>query len=583
MPKCILLEQNDKTQNIDFSLQNINIEVLPNKINYIEGETFDPTGMIVTASYGTTEVILSTVEITNYTILQPEVLTTKTEQIIVSYSELGKTCKTSLSIQVVPKTYIEIVQMPNKLVYEYGDILDTTGMILIIKGEGIALDILKEVTFSPTVMSNIGTQEILITLNSERWGFKTASFTVTVNRKKIPYPSWKNNNQFTYNGTIQTATFSNYWNNYNKDFISLIEINSTLSASEAGNYIIYFEPKTNYCWNTGTIEAYAASWTIQKASRTLTANPNNIILNEDNYTNGVTINLSYVGAGAISCYSNNQNISILINENNKTVTVKSTNKIQSGFENLTISIGEYGNYLYSSTVVTINYNYWSWGNDGEIADTEWFIGLKNYLQDNEPLSDWIGTTKIITLSKPVLGTTEHSITCIGINDDADKTVTWIVTNALEQKTSYSTQNSEYWTDADVIQAVLNNYYDYCPAKNAIKIVSKGVTISGVGEAEEIQYYEMPVFLISYYELVGETNRSRGEECTENRRKFTYEFFTGENLTIDAEDQDSWYWTRSISSSRVNQICSIRIGSNSLNFSASSSGEGYLRPAFVIGN
>ena len=69
----------------------------PTKTEYLSGDTFDPTGMVVVATYSDG----TTAEITDY-FISPTTVTKSTKQISISYSSRGPSCYTSTPISVTP-------------------------------------------------------------------------------------------------------------------------------------------------------------------------------------------------------------------------------------------------------------------------------------------------------------------------------------------------------------------------------------------------------------------------------------------------------------------------------------------------
>ena len=85
----------------EITLTDISITKAPDKTSYIEGDTFDPTGMAVTATYSdsTTKVLGSDA----YIITPNGPLTVNTTEITVSYTEKGVTQTAAQAITVTPK------------------------------------------------------------------------------------------------------------------------------------------------------------------------------------------------------------------------------------------------------------------------------------------------------------------------------------------------------------------------------------------------------------------------------------------------------------------------------------------------
>lgn len=75
----------------------------------------------------------------------------------------------------------------------------------------------------------------------------------------------------TYNGSAQSPA----WSNYNS---SQLTIGGTSSATNAGSYSATFTPTSNYKWSDGTTTAKSASWTIGKATGSITLSASSLSL-----------------------------------------------------------------------------------------------------------------------------------------------------------------------------------------------------------------------------------------------------------------------------------------------------------------
>ena len=89
----------------------IRVDKVPNKINYIAGQNFDKTGMIIIGVYQDE----TTVEILDYTIENANNLTKEQTSITISY--LGKTTIQDITVIEKAITGISINKKPNKLTY----------------------------------------------------------------------------------------------------------------------------------------------------------------------------------------------------------------------------------------------------------------------------------------------------------------------------------------------------------------------------------------------------------------------------------------------------------------------------------
>ncbi len=102
----------------------VKIEIIkePVKTEYVEGESFDDTGMIVQVTYedGTTEIII------DYKVNPSGSLTTDDDNVTISYGDVETTVPVTVVNKVV--TGIEITKLPDKLEYEEGEVFDPAGM-----------------------------------------------------------------------------------------------------------------------------------------------------------------------------------------------------------------------------------------------------------------------------------------------------------------------------------------------------------------------------------------------------------------------------------------------------------------------
>lgn len=109
-------------------LSSIAVTSQPSKKDYFNGDYFDPTDMVVTATYSNS----STANVTSSCTYSPSPLTTGTTSVTVSYSEGGITKTTSVTgISVtIPKTLnsISVSGSPTKSLYYAGESFDPTGI-----------------------------------------------------------------------------------------------------------------------------------------------------------------------------------------------------------------------------------------------------------------------------------------------------------------------------------------------------------------------------------------------------------------------------------------------------------------------
>lgn len=569
----------------------IEVTTKPNKTSYLAGDSFNSAGMVVTASYGTGQAVLATAEVSGYSV-SPSVLTDGTTSVTITYSEGGETCTTTLAVTVTHRlSAIAVTTKPNKLTYEYGDTLATAGMVVTASYSDSQTKAVAGYSCSPTTFSTIGNQVVTVSY-TENGVTQTTTFNVTVNRKSVAKPTWKSN--LTYTGSAQSVSSTSYWNNYNTSYMT---IGGTTSATNAGTYIATFTPGSNYRWTDGTTTAINVNWTINKATGSLSVNPTTVAINGNNYSSGVAVTITRAGDGAIS-YSPTSISGLTLSLNGNTLTIKGNGSTAVSAKAITISVAAGTNHTApANKTITVSAEYWSWGADGGTVDAAWFTGLKNYLASHTGASiktssggAILGTTKSVTLSSAVLGTTTHLIRVIGVDQDANNTVTFQTKNCLNQYTSFG--SSAVWIGSTA-RSLCQNYYNAFPGKGAIKTIKKGTCPNYGDRNQNVTYNDETVFLLSerefgldtYSPLSTANSTTSKAECTQGKN-FAYSYYTSNATRVmylgDTSTSSYGYpWERSRSCNNSNRVCIV--GNNgTAGYTGYSNGVG-LAPAFVIGN
>ena len=569
----------------------IEVTTKPTKTSYLAGDSFNSAGMVVTASYGTGQAVLATAEVSGYSV-SPSILTDGTTSVTITYSEGGETCTTTLAVTVTHRfSAITVTTKPNKLTYEYGDTLATAGMIVTASYSDSQTKTVTGYSCSPTTFSTIGNQVVTVSY-TENGVTQTTTFNVTVNRKSVAKPTWKSN--LTYTGSAQSVSSASYWNNYNTSYMT---IGGTTSATNAGTYIATFTPGGNYRWADGTITAVNVNWTINKATGSLSVNPTTVAINGNNYSSGVAVTITRAGDGAIS-YSPTSISGLTLSLSGNTLTIKGNGSTAVSAKIITINVAAGTNYTApSSKTITVSAEYWSWGADGGTVDAAWFAGLKNYLASHSGASikttsggAILGTTKSVTLSSAVLGTTTHLIRVIGVDQDANNTVTFQTKNCLSQYTTFGSNAA--WIGSTA-RSLCQNYYNAFPGKAAIKTVSKGTCPNYGSRNQDVTYNNETVFLLSerefgldsYSPLATANSTTSRAECT-NGKNFAYSYYTSNATRVmylgDTSTSSYGYpWERSRGYNTSGNVCSVN-GDGDADYHTYGSSYG-LAPAFVIGN
>ena len=376
-------------------LASISITTPPAKTTYTAGETFDPAGMVVEATYSNGAKAVAT----GYSYTPSTALTDDTTAMTIQYTEGGVTKTAKQAITVVHRlNSIAITTQPNKTVYEYGDSFASAGMVVRATYSDGATANVTGYTTSPSTLNKVGEQTVTVSY-TERGVTKTTTLSVTVERKSIAtVPSQRGT--LTYTGSAQSPQ----WNNYNAEQLT---IGGVTNGTNAGSYNARFTPTANYRWSDGTTTGKQVVWTIGKAAGSLSISPTSMTLDMDNKTKTITV--TRAGDGAITASSSNTAAAtVSVSGNTVTVTGKA-----SGSATITVSVAAGTNYTAPSSKkcdVTVQFlpavlpplNNCTWAQIREVSDTGqaanyWAVGDKKTITINGE----IGSTTFSSLSMDV--------------------------------------------------------------------------------------------------------------------------------------------------------------------------------------
>ena len=195
-------------------LSGIAITTAPNKVNYNEGENFDKTGMVVTATYSDG----STAAVTGYTVTDGENLTAGKTSVTISYTENGvtKTATQTITVKAKELTGIAITTAPNKVNYNEGENFDKTGMVVTATySDGSTAAV---TGYTVTDGENLTAGKTSVTISYVEGGVtKTTTQAITVKSKELTGISvtkapnkanYKVGENFDKTGMVVTATYS---------------------------------------------------------------------------------------------------------------------------------------------------------------------------------------------------------------------------------------------------------------------------------------------------------------------------------------------------------------------------------------
>lgn len=423
--------------------------------------------MVITASYGLSEnVILTTAEVTGYKV-SPQTLTDGITYVTITYSELGETRSTTQPVTVTHRlTSIAVTTNPTTTTYEYGDTLQTAGMVVQATYSDGQQSNVSGYTCSPTSLTTVGQQTITVSY-SENGVEQQTTFEVTVNRISVAKPTWRGS--LTYNGSSQSVTSTSYWNNYNTSYMT---IGGITSGTNAGTYTATFTLGSNYRWSDGTTDAEEVSWTIAKAAGSLSVQPTTVDLNGSNYSTGIDVTITRSGDGTIS-YSPTSVSGLTMSLSGNTLNIRGNGSTAISGQKITINVAQGTNYLApASKQITINATYWDWGDENAVGDQDWWASLKTWARSASASERQacVGKTKKVSLSSAVLGANQALMRCIGYDRDGTGTLAFQTAGTLPDSLSFG--DSSVWIQSDA-RTQCRNFASRCSASNSITTVNKG--------------------------------------------------------------------------------------------------------------
>ena len=513
-------------------LTGIAITTPPTKTTYTQGDTFDPAGMVVTATYSNG----ATLKCTGYSYEPDTALEDGTTNVTIRYTEGGVTKTAEQAITVIHRlTKIEITTPPTKTTYEYGDSFQSAGMVVTATYSDGASAAVTNYSISPTTFSSVGSQSVTISY-TEHGVTKTSTTSVTVNKKTIPaVPS--QSGALTYNGSSQSPTWSGY-------SATQLTIGGTTSGTNAGSYTATFTPKANYRWADGTTTAKSVSWSIGKAPGSLDISPTSMTL--DTTTKSKTITVTRSGDGAISATSSNTAAAtVSVSGNTVTVTGKA-----SGSATITVSVAEGTNHTApnsKSCAVTVSFL------KDNFADNDWDAIIDACHSGKVPDTWVVGNSKTMTI-----GGKSYRFDIVGKNHDT-YTAGGIAPLTFGLHDCYGTKypmnssgtNSTGWNDSEMRTETLPAILAKMPVniQNGIRAVNKLTATSG--SSSTIKTASDKLFTFSEMEAYGSTTYSYSGEGKQ------YDYYKAGNSKIKKVGSTaSRWWLRSPYASYSDYFCAV---------------------------
>ena len=226
----------------DKSLDSIAVTTLPTKTTYNINETFDPTGLVITATY--TDNSTAVIPSTDYTLSTPDMSTSGVKTITVTYTEGDITATTTFNITVTAAlTGIEITNYPYTTVYAIGDTVDLTGLEVSAIYSDSSTEILSssDYTVSTPDMTSTGVKTLTITYDTFTTTFDITVYTNVVSSITLDTTNAQTtftiHQPFSYTGLVVTAVYTDGTSAVTTDFsVSNVNTNYTMTTQARVTY-----------------------------------------------------------------------------------------------------------------------------------------------------------------------------------------------------------------------------------------------------------------------------------------------------------------------------------------------------------
>lgn len=232
---------------------------------------------------------------------------------------------------------ISITTPPDNITYLPGEVFDPAGMVVTASYSNGATLTATGWTYSPSGALPEGTSEVEI-IYTEAGVTKTAVQAITVERGTISVPTVSGS--LTYNGQAQSPTLTGY------DADKMV-LSGDTSGTNAGSYTAVVTPTAQYKWADGSTEAKDIQWSIDKATPSITFDPESVSL--DTSTTSQEVAVGYTGDGVLSAQSNNSGVATVSLSGN----MLTVDGVDTGSTTITVSASEGTNYTAVSASLSV--------------------------------------------------------------------------------------------------------------------------------------------------------------------------------------------------------------------------------------
>lgn len=231
-------------------LESLTVTTPPTKTTYKSGESFDPTGMVVTAAYG----YGITAEVTGYTI-SPSILTDDVTEVMVTYTE-GRVTKTASIPVTVEKVLVSIAVAtpPTKTAYQYLESFNPAGMVVNATFSDGSIEAVTGYSYPTEAFATLGAARVDISYTYEG---VTKSTTQSVAVSAIEVDAPVQNEDITYDGSVKSPVWSGY-------DTAKMTVAGTTEAVNAGSYTARFTLAYGYLFPDGS-DVAEVTWVIGRA------------------------------------------------------------------------------------------------------------------------------------------------------------------------------------------------------------------------------------------------------------------------------------------------------------------------------
>lgn len=242
-----------------------------------------------------------------------------------------------------------------------------------------------------------------------------------------------------------------------------------------------------------------------------------------------------------------------------------------------------------------------WGDEEGTADVAWWAGLKAWIAtaSEEDLKACVGKTKMMAMSSPFLGTTDHLVRCIGYNCNRDRldptrnTLTFQTVDCMAQAIAFrsGTSYNNAWSSSDV-KSKLEEYVACTGLADQMCkcTLNTGKTASGSQQNSETYINTVQVFLPSDCEMgfkpghTGSDEQGYSASYSEfdmyNTEKIPYQYYsTPESRQKNLSGNPRIWWERSPHYNLSNNACEVNANGQPTCFQVTISAG--IAPCFVI--